>query len=270
MVDGAYSVGIDYDVYRNRDFYEPIHFVSEAPSKLSLPYLFLLMCVASVLMFSFILYTLTCIPYFDIETVSVVSLNNNSIPPSIIEALEQEVIGSSYYSPIRVKIKSLISKKLEVKDVIIKKIRKDHSVIISLDLDPIDAVLVVDNSFLGISGSSVFPLHEEDAQFYVKDTIKITSTIIGEKQELESLMSVLTQQNLDPTGFGYEMSQGEIYFPSLRLTLRIRESISYSRLHYVLQLIRLEREKSQITNITLHSQVCYDVYQNTLRMDCGR
>ncbi len=115
---------------------------------------------------------------------------------------------------------------------------------------------------------NIIPLQKEDLSFYSKDTVKITSSLPIGKKQLNVIVRLLgndssTIQQLESE----QVPPLEIYIPHTRNTIRIRESISYARLHYVLQLIRLESSKSQITSITLYNQVCYDVYQNTLIMD---
>jgi len=267
MVDSAYSVGIDYDLYRQEDFYEPPIIPSVSYTRLSLRYLFVIAFIAFTLITSLIAYTLTCIPYFDIKQVSIVPLHSEVLPPSIITMIEGKTIGSSMYSPIKRNGEKLFIQHPLVKHVTIQR-GKNRTIAAYVEMNPINAIFVVNQQFFGLIGTDVISLSKDDFSYYTKDTIQITSASLLESVERESLITLLTDMEVDNSDIKDKRTTvSEIYFPSLHLTLRIRESISYSRLHYVLQLIRLEREKSLITNISLHSQVYYDVYQNSLIMD---
>lgn len=267
MIDGAYSVGIDYDAYRRDDYYQPPTSPTSSFSSLSLKYLIILILIASLLFASLVLYTLTCIPYFDVDEVTIVSLENLPIPPSITKIIEDGVIGESYYSSLKRNIKKILPENELINQLVVQK-GKERGVNVFVGMNSVDALFINNENYFALSGTSIVPISKEDGNFYKKDTLHITSNIALDSTEVENLMMLLTEERfLNEDVKEATIGLSEIYFPLQRLTLRIRESISYSRLHYVLQLIRLEREKSQITNISLHSQVCYDVYQHTMRMD---
>ena len=270
MVDSAYSVGIDYDVYRSHDFYEPVMVNTASYKKLPVKKVIIFIAIGLMLLSSFILYTLTCIPYFDIQHLSIVSSAHDSLPPSIEKMIEENLIGTSLYSPIKRNGEKIFTQHPLVKAVNVQR-ERDRSVTIGVEVHTIDALFVVNNEYYGLIDGDLIPIYEDDIPYYSKETIQITSSTTFDSAQRATLIPLLQKQYVDKNELtGKKIASSEIFFPLMGLTLRIRESISYSRLHYVLQLIRLEREKSLITNISLHSQVCYDVYQNTLIMDQRR
>ncbi|NCB01787.1 MAG: hypothetical protein EOM67_06420 [Spirochaetia bacterium] len=274
MVDNAYSVGIDYDSYRrDKDFYQPLSYSASLTKKLPISYLIMLIGIGALLFTSLWLYTLTTIPYFDIKEVNILTLNDEMIPPSVSTLLEKSIVGESYYSPIKRRVRVLLNNTPLIESFSIQR-GKDFSLEVNLSLQQVDALfefrdsVTKESSFIGQTNSDFVELNLTDVNFFKKDRVHITSSIVLQEQERKDLVEVIENYSVViEDSYTKKVPPLEIYFPTSRLTLRIRESMSYARLHYVLQLIRLEREKSQITNISLHSKVCYDVYQHTLIME---
>lgn len=267
MIDGLYTIGLDYDAYRKDDFYQPIVHKLTYPSPLSFKTLIVLIISSSLLFIFFSLYTLTCIPYFDVKEISFVSLHDQQIPPSVIQQVEKKLIGTSYFSPLQRKVKHLLNEQRVVDEVFVKRGKK-RSIEVFVGVKEIDALYNINGNYYGLIGSSFFQLIDTDISLYTQHTIQIKTSQLPSELYVEDFITYLTQKDIHQEDVqDGVVSLSEIYIPIERITLRIKENISFSRLHYVLQLIRLERDKSLITNISLHSKVCYDVYNNTLRMD---
>ena len=273
MVDHAYQAGLDWDTYRIQTPMQEIvipqdHVSEERVKNMSLGAIFALILCGITLTLLFSYYVLLNVPYFDIQQVTYQSNFSQPLPPSILEQYQADVVDTSIFSFAGRKTENLLLSHPLVKEVVVKRAKGHKLNVVVETYTP--TLLMVDKSsegglsYWGAIETGFVQIEKRDFDFYQGSAMTLTVNSIDDDQ-LTLINQLLTEdKKFSSQELETMLSPMVISLPSMAAEIRIKEEISYARLHYVVQLITLEYEKNHLTNIALNSKVRYDLYQDTL------
>lgn len=280
-MDNAYTIGFDYDTYRQKSFSVPLTLYVE--KKNSSPLLVILMVVAILLVG---LYALRFVPLFDINEIEfILSKETNSAPIEAIE-LAQNYIGSSHFSLASNHLKKELAS-LEI----VESVKKEFSLFgkerYHLKLKEVELLLIdsTKEHLFGIVQGKIIALDMGNLPLFgvSKRVVELSNSYLehirewGLDEQLLSLIALAKEVGFDERGhfpiigdITYHRTSFESFgtlsftLPAYNSTLSVRGEFEIEQLQKALKVIKFEWENSKIHNIALTKQLRYDLYSQSV------
>lgn len=287
-MSNAYAYGYDYDSYRSDvTGYSREMVLDKTKSRPMKRYFWIIVTLIIVVLLGW--YALRFIPLFDITEVVISSNNAISSVPSAAKQLGEAVLGQSMASSAPRNLKHALTSLSMVEDVSL--VRRSFSRLeaeLTIYQPNVGIAVVEDDTTLAlylVKDRKLERISHEDFALYGHTvfTVEVNPTYgdylvtYGLDPGMEEVIELANQMGMD-TGERYRIV-GRIRYqeglentfgnmiidlPAYNSNLYIRESISESRLHDALRLIKLEHKDNQLRNIALIGQLRYDLYARSL------